>query len=234
MSLFINRGLLVVLDWKSSQEYPANAGVPQGSSLGPALFLLCLDGRPDNYICSIVIYHYSQLYMWSGIWYLATARDGCWTWIWFKIHCRLGQEMYWWFQCWKNATFFFFFFLTSLLKLVLLMWRRVSFLEEKSSFKLIELSFSSQSDWGSYIISIPKTACKKIGGLIRSRRFLYPEVALYLCKSTIQFYMGYCCHVWVSAPGCYLKMSDKVQKRTFRAVDSPLVSLLNPCLIVNM
>ena len=35
------------------------------------------------------------------------------------------------------------------------------------------------------IISIAKTASKKIGGLIRSMKFLCPEVALYLYKSTI-------------------------------------------------
>ena len=33
--------------------------------------------------------------------------------------------------------------------------------------------------------SIAKTASKKIGALIRSVKFLSPEVALYLCKSTI-------------------------------------------------
>ena len=33
-----NRQLRVVLDRKSSQEYPVNAGVPQGSFLGPTLF----------------------------------------------------------------------------------------------------------------------------------------------------------------------------------------------------
>ena len=55
-----------------------------------------------------------------------------------------------------------------------------SVLEDKSSFKIPELTFSSKLDWGSYIISIAKTASKKIGALIRSVKFLSPEVALYL------------------------------------------------------
>ena len=53
-------------------------------------------------------------------------------------------------------------------------------IEEKSSFKMLGLTFSSKLDWDSYIISIAKTASKKIGALIRSMKFLSPEVALYL------------------------------------------------------
>ena len=56
-------------------------------------------------------------------------------------------------------------------------------LEEKS-FKMFWLTFSSKLDWGSYILSIAKTASKKIGILIRSMKFVSPEVALYLNKST--------------------------------------------------
>ena len=63
-----------------------------------------------------------------------------------------------------------------------------SVLEEKSSFKMLGLT-SSKLDWGSYIISIAKTASKKIGALIRSMKFLSPEIALYLYKSTIHLCM---------------------------------------------
>ena len=55
-SFLSNRRLRVVLDGKSSQEYPVNARVPQGSILGPTLFLLYINDLPDDIICNIAIY----------------------------------------------------------------------------------------------------------------------------------------------------------------------------------
>ena len=54
-SFLSNRRLRVVLDGKSSQEYPVNAGVPRGSILGPTLFLLYINDLPHDVICNIVV-----------------------------------------------------------------------------------------------------------------------------------------------------------------------------------
>ena len=81
----------------------------------------------------------------------------------------------------------------------------------KSSFKMLKLAFSSKLDWGTYMITIVKTASKKIRALICPMKFPSPEVVLYLYKSIIRPCMEYCCHVWASAPSCYLELLDKLQ-----------------------
>ena len=72
-SFLSNRWLRVVLDGKSSQEYLVNAGVPQGSILGPTLFLLYINDLPDDVICDIAIYAddttlYSKCDQTSDLW----------------------------------------------------------------------------------------------------------------------------------------------------------------------
>ena len=103
-----------------------------------------------------------------------------------------------------------------------------SVLVEKSSFKMLGLTFSSELDWCSYIISTAKTASKEIGALTQSMKFLSPAVALYLYKSTIRPCMEYCYHVWAGASSYYLELLDKLQKRIYRTLGLSLAASLDP------
>ena len=93
---------------------------------------------------------------------------------------------------------------------------------------MLGLTFSSTLDCGCYIISIAKTAFKKIGALIRSIKFFSPEVAGYLYKSTIWPCMEYFCHVWAGAPNCYLDLLDKLKKQICRTVGLSLAASCEP------
>ena len=161
-SFLSDRRLPVVLDGKSSQEYPVNAGLPQGSILGPTLFLLYINDLPDDVVCNIAIYAddatlYSKCDQASDLWQqleLASElesdlRDTVgWGRKWL-VDFNTGKTQLVSFDQSKNAG--------------AIDVKMDGFLfEEKTSLNMLWLTFSSKLDWGSYIVSIAKTASKKI------------------------------------------------------------------------
>ena len=149
-----------------------------------SLFLLYINDLLHGVICDIAIYAdnitlYSLCDQASDLWQQLKLASELESGLWDTVDW--GKKWLVDFNAWKT-------------QLVLFDWSNNtgsidvkmdgSVLEENASFKMLKLTFSSELDWGSYIISIANSGLKKIV-LIRFMKFLSPEVALYLYKSTI-------------------------------------------------
>ena len=158
--------LWVVLDGKSSQEYPVNAGVPQGSILGPTLFLLYINDLPDDVICNIVIHAddttlYSKFDQASDLWQQLELAS--------ELESDLRDTVDWgrkWLVDFNGRKTQLVSFDGSNNSGAIDVKMDESVPEEKSSFKILGLTFPSKLDRGSYITSVIKSASKKIGALI--------------------------------------------------------------------
>ena len=87
-----NRRLQMILDGKSSQKYPVNADVPQGSNLGPTCSLL----TAMSFLIILSVISLSMLMILlkvrPGIWFVATNKGDFWYWIWPTRHCKQGRK----------------------------------------------------------------------------------------------------------------------------------------------
>ena len=180
-SFLSNRQLKVVLDGKSSQEYiqlmleflKTSFLILHFSLFHfptfPTSLILYINDLPDNVICNIAIYAddttlYSKHNQASDLRQQlelafdleSDLRD---------THVDSGRKWLVGFNARKTLLVLFDWSNKTTAIDVQMNW---SVLEEKSSLKVLGVTFSSKLDWGSYIISTAKTASKKIGALVHS------------------------------------------------------------------
>ena len=218
----------MILNGKTSQEYPVNVRISQGSILGPTLLLLYINDLLDGVICDIAIYAddttlHSKCDQASDLWQqleLAYELES-------DLRDTVDRRRKWLvnFKAGKTQLVSFY---RSNNTVAIDVKVDGPVLKEKSSFKILGLTFSPKLDLSSYIASIAKTASRKIGALIEAMNFPSPEAALYLYKSTIYPCTECCCNVWAGASSCYLELLDKLQKRICRTVGPSLATFLEP------
>ena len=137
-------------------------GVSQGSILGATLFPLYVNDLPDVVICKIAIFAddttiYSKYEQASHLWQqlelafefesnLRDTVDSSRRWL---VNFRAGKTQFVLFD-WSSSSG------------AIDVKMDGSVRKEKSYFKILGLSFSSKLNWGSYIVSIAKTAAMKI------------------------------------------------------------------------
>ena len=226
-SFLSDRKIKVTLDGQSSSDFYINAGVPQGSVLGPTLFLLFINDLPDHVTSQLAIYAddstlYSCLDKTDDLFDMVELAANL------EYDLRSTVE---WGKKWLVS------FNTSKTKLLSInrfsspilpsVAMEGTSLPESGSFRLLGMTLSSDFSWKSYIESSAKSAAMKVGSLLRCKGFLTPETILYLYKSTIRPCIEYCCHLWAGAPATCLSLLDRIQQRICNVIGPNLSSKLD-------
>ena len=144
----------MVLDRTFSQEYPVNAGVPQGFIIGPTCFLLYINDLLNDVVCAIAIYAddttlYSKCDHASDKWKQLELTS--------ELEFDLQDTVNWgkkWLVDFNAGKTQLVSFGPSNINGSIDVKMDVYVLEEKSCFNVLVLTFYSKLDWGSYIMLI--------------------------------------------------------------------------------
>jgi ribonucleases P/MRP protein subunit RPP40 len=227
-SFLTNRSIKVVLDGQHSSSFPVTSGVPQGSILGPILFLIYINDLPELFTSKVALFA-DDTTIYSCCDKKPTLSD-C-----LEVASELENDLTSatkWGSKWlvnfnaNKTQYFSANHYRNNLDLPISMNGDV--LEESSTLRLLGLTFSSDLSWKPYIKSIAKLASAKVASLYRARHFLTPDSILYLYKSLIRPCMEYCCHIWGGSSNDALSLLDKVQRRIVNIVGPALAANLQP------
>nr|CAH7738020.1 unnamed protein product [Callosobruchus chinensis] len=72
--------------------------------------------------------------------------------------------------------------------------------------------------------ALPRAAGKKLGYLLRARKYFSPSNLLTLYKAQITPSLEYCSHIWGAAAPTTLSILDAVQRRPVRLIGDPALT----------
>ena len=227
-SFLSGRSLKVVINGQSSDAHAINAGVPQGSILGPTLFLLFINDLPNHIIQSLV-----DIYADDSTLYKSTSSDVDDTAVASDLTSDLEEVVQWgkrWFVSFnaKKTNLATFHHKRNSPSFSPIQMDNSTLEDAPCLERLLGLKFTLDLRWNSYILSVAKEASKMVGSFFRSKRYLTPPAILYLYKSQIRPRMEYCCHIWAGASQQALSCLDRVQRRLRYLVGDSLFSSLQP------
>ena len=225
-SFLSGRSMKVVVNGQSSKVHAINAGVPQGSVLGPTLFLIFINDLPDSVIRSFI-----NIFADDTTIYGTTSKNVNHSDLAPNLSSDLSVTVQW-------GTKWLVKFNASKTKLISFHHHRdtpvfppvtmggMTLDESPSLDKLLGLKFTPDLKWNSYIASVAKDTARMVGSLYRSKKFLTPKAILYLYKSQIRPKMEYCSHIWAGSSQQALLTLDRVQNRLRGLVGDELFSSL--------
>jgi len=210
-----DRHIRVVVNGSTSSAASINAGVPQGSILGPTLFLIFINDlnnvvsnkvcmfADDTTIFSIVPNTSARklivdklnddlknLENWSEKWLM-------------KFNAKKTQLMI--ISRKKDITFNPIIFFNETLTPV-------------DSIKLVGVNISSKMDWSDHINKVAKRAGQTLGIMRKTRKILPPSALSTIYKCRVRSTMEYCGPIWENSSNEYLKKLDCIQNKALRLI----------------
>ena len=212
-SYLTDRNQYVIYDGLRSGTKPVQCGVPQGSILGPLLFIITMNdiGNVSDFLYSI-LYADDTCVLLNGKNYLNLVK---------LLNSELDKL-----SIWLNANklslnvkkSYYMVFHRAKLKLdkrAVIKVNGVS-LQSTNSFKYLGVIIDHKLNWTQHIAHVKNKVSKGIGIMYRARNYLTKNSLKSLYFSYIYPYLIYCVEIWGISPQTHLKPLLLLQKKIVR------------------
>ena len=213
-SYLSNRQQFVTINGTNSQTKPITYGVPQGSILGPLLFIIYINDLPNiSKIAKFILYADDANIIVTG----HTAQE-----IVLKLN-ELSQDLLKWVDCnglalnLKKTKFMLFTKQHIDLDSIKLQIAGTK-IERKTEARFLGVIIDEKINWAQHIAAIRIKMARYLGIMYKIKRHLPVKARLQIYHSFVQSHLNFCSLVWGFAAKSHIESLFRKQKQGIRAV----------------